>query len=343
MGLFNREKINEQTKIPVWFMRQAGRYHSHYQNIKKNSDFLTMCTDSDLATEVTMGPMNDFDFDAAILFSDLLFPLDHMGMNIQYAPGPKTDFLVKSLDDLSKLKYIKEASQYYQFQKIACENLRKCLPESKTLLGFVGAPFTLYSYAVEGSHSSLINAKVGLETGLYQGFLEKLLPSLWTEMDEQANGNIDAICLFDTAVGELCFEDFKTFILPSLKQTTSQFKAKHPNVKIIYYSRNTHMKYLQEIQDDNIDVLGVDWRIDITEALNTLGNDYMIQGNIDPVKLCLPWDKLEIALTNKWNQVTSSKVSLDKYIFGLGHGVLPPVPQENVLNAVKLIHERFRY
>lgn len=343
MGLFNRNIINNETIAPVWFMRQAGRYHAHYQNIKKNSHFMEMCKEPSLALEVTMGPIDEFKFDAAILFSDLLFPLEHLGMGLVYDPGPKLGILLESKEVLTQLKPIAPARDFFDFQKKSCELLKEKLPETKTLLGFVGAPFTLYTYAVEGGHSGNLTAsKNGFYDGRFKGFMELLLPNVLDEMYVQAEGGADAICIFDTAVGELTLKDFKDHALPNIKFLTREFKKKFPNKKIIYYSKLTHMNYLNEIQDDNIDVLGVDWRHSIKNALKELGNDYYIQGNLDPSHLHLPWNILEEKLQDLWSEVQESNMA-NKWIAGLGHGVLQRTPEENVLRAVEFIHNNCRY
>jgi len=345
MGLFNdRTQRDGKTGVPVWFMRQAGRYHSHYQNIKKNSDFMTMCKTPALANEITHGPIDDFKFDAAILFSDLLFPLEQMGMGLVYNPGPILDKRINTLDDLKQLELKSSAREFYNFQKEACTLLRSSLDKSKTLLGFVGAPFTLYSYAVEGSHAgNLTSSKLGLYDGRFHGFLEKLIPELVENMCIQAEGGADAMCLFDTAVGELHFNDFKKYIIPALKSVTKAFRERHPNKKVIYYSKLTHMEYLREIQDDNIDVLGIDWRMNLSNALSELGNDYYIQGNFDPSWLHLPWEHVESNLNEMWQGLQDKNLPLDKWICGLGHGVLQHTPESNVRNAVEYIHNNFLY
>lgn len=345
MGLFNdRLKTNDgKTQVPVWFMRQAGRYHSHYQNIKKDSDFMTMCKNPVMACEITMGPIRDFNFDAAILFSDLLFPLEQLGLGLTYAPGPILEFRVETPADLKKCKLIQESRGYYNFQKEATKLLRAELPETKSLLGFVGAPWTLYTYAVEGSHSgNLTSSKRGFYDGRWQGFCEMLIPELLTEMSVQAEGGADAVCLFDTAVGELTFVDFKEFVLPMIRKVTSEFKKLHPTKKVVYYSKLTHMNYLQEIQDKNIDVLGIDWRMDLSAALKTLGNDYMIQGNFDPSYLHYDWAIVEQKLEQFWAPLRDLK-NLDRWICGLGHGVLQQTPESNVRKTVEYIHKNFTY
>lgn len=345
MGLFIREKAsNGKTKVPVWFMRQAGRYHSHYQNIKKNSDFMSMCKDPKLATEVTMGPIDCFNFDAAILFSDLLFPLEQMGLGLVYDPGPILKIKLETVDAIKKLKLLAPAREFYRFQGQACDQLKKVLPEQKTLLGFVGAPFTLYAYAVEGSHSgNLISSKNGFYDGRWTLFTEMLLPELLQEMLIQAENGADAVCLFDTAAGELTAHDYKKFVIPEIKKVTSRFKKAFPQKKIIYYSKFTHLNYLHSIEDENIDVLGIDWRVSITDALDQLGNNYMIQGNLDPSHLHLPWNELELKWKELWQDVQKSKVSPERWIAGLGHGVLQKTPEENVLNSVKWVHENCLY
>lgn len=345
MGLFNdrNKNANGKTEVPVWFMRQAGRYHSHYQNIKKNSDFMTMCKDPKLACEITMGPIRDFNFDAAILFSDLLFPLEQLGLGLTYNPGPLLEFKIETPSDLKKCKLIQDSKNYYNFQKEATILLRQELPKTKSLLGFVGAPWTLYTYAVEGSHSgALSSSKRGFYDGRFKGFCELLIPELIAEMSMQAQGGADTVCLFDTAVGELMFSDFKEFILPVLRLVTSEFKKLHPTKKIVYYSKLTHLNYLQEIQDKNIDVLGIDWRMSLPNALKVLGSDYMIQGNIDPSYLHYDWEILEKNLAQFWDSVKDSN-QLDRWICGLGHGVLQQTPESNVRKSVEYIHNHFQY
>lgn len=348
MSLFENRKFDQATKkyqVPIWFMRQAGRYHQHYQNIKKTSHFMEMCKSPKLAAEITMGPIQDFDFDAAILFSDLLFPLEQMGMGLNYLAGPpQLDWHLQTIEDLKKFKTISPSEEFYDFQKQAMQILKNdCLPQDKTLLGFVGAPFTLYTYAVEGSHAgNLVSAKKGLYDGRFEKFLEFLLHLLLDSLKIQAQGGADALCLFDTAAGELSPQDYKTFVLPSLRFVTKEFKKSYPHKKIIYYSKHTQLSHLHSIQDKNIDVLGIDWRHDLSQALQELGKDYFIQGNIDPCWLHLPWKNLEQNLTQFYKQMENKNLPLNKWIFGLGHGVLIETPEENVKKTVELVHRFFR-
>lgn len=346
MGLFNdRIKNNGKTQVPVWFMRQAGRYHSHYQGIKKDSDFMTMCKNPELACEITMGPIRDFDFDAAILFSDLLFPLERMGLGLSYESGPPTlSIHLEHLLDFKKLEPVGTAETFYQFQSNALKLLKKALPQEKTLLGFVGAPFTLYSYAVEGSHSgNLISSKLGLYDGRFERFLETIIPELLGNVAEQFAGGADAMCFFDTAAGELTPFEYQNKIAPVLRQLFQTVKNKYPDKKIIYYSKFTNMAHLDRLENEWIDVLGVDWRLNITDVLNRFGDQYFIQGNLDPSNLFYDWPRLEKELTLLYQRVLDSKVGPARWICGLGHGVLPKTPERNVKAAVELVHNKFLY
>ena len=213
-----------------------------------------------------MGPILEFGFDGAILFSDLLFPLEQLGMGLSYEAGPpQLGYKLESLNDLKKLHLINSAEEFYSFQNKALLSLKNRLPKNKTLLGFVGAPFTLYSYAVEGSHSgNLISSKKGLYDGRFEGFYGNFNAPVGAKSFIQAKGGADALCLFDTAVGEIDLPHFKTFVLPQLRKISKKFKFHFPDKKLIYYSKHTNLYYLREIQDDNIDVLGIDWRLNLS-------------------------------------------------------------------------------
>ncbi len=338
MGLFNdRIESNGKKHMPVWFMRQAGRYHWHYQNLKKTYDFMTLCKDAKLACEVTMGPIEDFGFDAAIMFSDLLFPLEQLNMGLSYKSGPPTlEFQLQSHDDFKKLKVLESSDTFYNFQVDTLKYLKEKLPSEKSLLGFVGAPFTLYTYATEGAHKgNLVSSKQGLYDGRFQKFNELLLPELLKNIKVQLEAGADAICLFDTAVGELCFEDFQRFIIPVMRNIFKTIKSQFPEKKIVYYSKLTHLDYLKAIESDELDVLGIDWRMDLVKALKEFGKDYYVQGNIDPVWLHLSNEDLLSNLENLKTRVYESGVDMDRWIAGLGHGVLVKTPEENVRSAVK--------
>jgi uroporphyrinogen decarboxylase len=328
--------------LPVWFMRQAGRYHSHYQGIKKNSDFMTMCKNPELACEVTLGPIKDFGFNAAILFSDLLFPLEQLGMGLSYHSGPPTlEWHLEKIEDIKKLKVISPGEDFYKFQGEACKLLRERLPKDVTLLGFVGAPFTLYTYAVEGSHSgNLVSAKKGLFDGRFEAFCKILLPELLKEMVTQAKNGAQAVALFDTAAGELCVQDYKEFIVPKLTALLRDFKSQSPGTKIIYYSKHTQAGFIKALDLTHIDVIGVDWRCDLVEIQKLLPHDKFIQGNLDPAWLHLPSEILQKKANHYYQDLRERGLDFKRWIAGLGHGVLIQTPEENVRLLVKLIQSQ---
>lgn len=339
----NRRQKDGKTHVPVWFMRQAGRYHAHYQGIKARSDFISMCKTPELACEVTMGPINDFKFDAAILFSDLLFPLEHLGTGLRYDPGPKLDWHLDSVAKLESLKELAPAQEFFKFQKDACALLKKALPTDRTLLGFVGGPFTLYTYVTEGLHDgNLVSAKRGLHDGRWEGFLQKLIPNLITEMRVQAEGGADAVCLFDTAAGELSPGDYGRYIVPSLKAVMEGFKKVCPNTKITYYSKHTQRAHMEYLHDFPIDTIGIDWRCDLVEIQKMFPNKF-VQGNFDPIWLHLPQD-IMISNLKAWHKELMNRgLNPAKWICGLGHGVTIQTPEDNVRKAVELVHSEFRY
>jgi uroporphyrinogen decarboxylase len=199
----DRRLNRREGRPPVWMMRQASRYHSHYQMLKRYNDFITLCREPELAAEVALGPIHDFNFDAAILFSDLLFPLEAMGMGLRYDPGPKLDFHLRSMADVARLTGGAQRASHMQFQADAVTLTRRRLRADKGLIGFVGGPFTLYVYAAAGSHERAQDALAGLENGVYAAFNDKLLDLLAHNMALQSKAGAECVALFDTAAGEI--------------------------------------------------------------------------------------------------------------------------------------------
>jgi len=336
---------NGKRRPPVWFMRQAGRYHQHYQALRQKHSFMELCKNPELACKVTLGPINEFHFDGAILFSDLLFPLEQLGMGLSYESGPPTlEFHLDHVGALSELEVKQEASTFYLFQKKALTLLKKALPPEVTLLGFVGAPFTLFAYACQGGHhGNLTPTKIGLYDGRYEGFLDLLMPNLLTNISLQAEGGAEVICLFDTAAGELGLQDFSRFCVPPLEKITKTIKSLFPKLKLQYFSKNTHLEYLRQLEKCEFDIIGVDWRFSMKEILQELGPRYYIQGNIDPSHLFLSWNDLQENLKTYKEEILQLPVSLqEKLIINLGHGVYPKTPEKNVYQTVQYLKDFFK-
>lgn len=344
MNRFQKTLRRENSECPpVWFMRQAGRYHSHYQKMKERYSFIELCRIPEVACEVTMGPIRDFDFDAAILFSDLLFPLEAMGTGLRYEPGPKLDWHLSSPADLKKLKGGRPLASHMNFQADAMKLIRKALPAEKGLLGFVGGPLTLFCYAVEGTHSGdLASSRSGLKDGRYSGFVELLLGMLAENMALQARAGADTVAVLDTCAGEFSPEIFRDQAVPVLKELFAEFKKLCPDTPITYYSKGSTPEHWKHLRGLPIACLGIDWKHDLAQVLDQWSDDFGIQGNIDPDWLFLEPVELERRLREVFEKVKRLPASKRQgWVSGLGHGVLQKTPESNVKLFVKIQREIF--
>lgn len=335
----NALKRTPQAVPPIWFMRQAGRYHQHYQKIRAKHSFIEMCKDPVLAAEVALGPVLDFDFDVSILFSDLLFPLEAMGMGLKYEPGPQLGWHLTEASQLKTLKRIDEALPALQFQKQAAIETRKVLPKHKSLIGFVGGPWTLFTYAVEGAH------KGGLEAskralGLFKPFCEILLPLLKANIQLQFDGGAEAVMLFDTSAGELSPAVYREVVAPPLAELARAFPK-----RLGYYAKGVQAAHLRHgvFSDPALLAgLGFDHRWEITDALR----DYkvgFVQGNFDQSLLFMSPAEFAAQAERYLGELRKLPIEARAgWVSGLGHGVLPGTPEENVRNLVKMIREALK-
>ena len=319
---------------PIWFMRQAGRYHHHYQSMRTRHSFVELCKQPELAAEVARGPVMDFDFDVAILFSDILFPLEGLGMGLEYTEqGPRLDFQLDS-DNIGSLNSVEEALQCMQFQKAAVQATRAVLPSHKSLIGFIGGPWTLFVYAVEGSHAgSLVKSKT--DPKLFHLFLEKMYPLLKANIQLQLDGGAEIVMIFDTAAGEVSPFFFESEIQPVLSKLSQDF----PN-RIGYYSKGTQKSFFNH----SFSALpwagmGVDHRWFIKDAFPILGKGF-VQGNFDQALLFQDTStfKSSLDLFLK-NMKTLSPAERAGWVCGLGHGVLPKTPEAHVKYFVQRVRE----
>jgi uroporphyrinogen decarboxylase len=345
-NLFNSTVSKQNySRPPVWFMRQAGRYHAHYQALRKKYSFMDICKIPEIACEATMGPIRDFDFDAAILFSDLLFPLETMGMGLTYTEGgPRLGWHLEQLSNLNQLRGGAQLVETLAFQGEALKLIRKELSSEKGLLGFVGGPLTLFCYAVEGSHKGdLSSSRQGLRDGRFEGFFEKLLDLLAENMVLQAQAGADVVAVLDTCAGEFEPSLFKSAVVPYLKILFEKFKEKAPNTPIIYYSKGTGPEHWRALKGLPISGLGIDWHHNMAQVLSDWSGEYAIQGNIDPNWLFLEPNELEIRLRRVFNEVKALPSEARKgWVCGLGHGVLPKTPEKNVRLFLSLQKEMFK-
>jgi uroporphyrinogen decarboxylase len=343
-NLFQKTLRKEnKSRPPVWLMRQAGRYHAHYQKLKERHTFLDLCKKPELACETTLGPIDDFGFDAAILFSDLLFPLEAMGMGLTYEVGPKLDWHLRKKEDIQRFKSGAQLVEELQFQADALQLIRKVLPQEKGLLGFVGGPLTLYGYAVEGTHKGeMESARQGFSDGRYQGFFEKLEDVLVENMVLQATSGADTVLMIDTCAGEFDVNTYREWAVPAIHSVLKKFKKRLPEYPILYYSKGTSAEYWAHLVDLPIAGMGVDWRTPIADVLNQWSDRWLIQGNVDPEWLFLDSAELEKRLRVVFESV--KKLPAEKrrgWVCGLGHGILPKTPEQNVRLFLKLQKEIF--
>jgi uroporphyrinogen decarboxylase len=320
---------------PIWFMRQAGRYHKHYQKLRAAHGFVELCKVPELAAEVTLGPIMDFDFDVAILFSDLLFPLEALGMKLEYSPGPTFDRQLTPAD-FTSLPSWQEALPALEFQGRAAKLTRERLPKDKSLIGFVGGPWTLFSYAVGGSHDgSLIKPKSLI--GYFPQFCETLLPLLKANVELQIQAGCEVVMVFDTSAGELDPHTYETFIVPALTKL-GQICAG----KVAYYSKGTHDSHLKGLREQPGWLgFGFDHRWKITDVLRSTRRGF-VQGNFDQALLFSEpstfLKHLEDYLRPLLEMSANERAG---WVCGLGHGVLPQTPEDNVRTFVKYVRERF--
>lgn len=324
-----------QAVPPIWFMRQAGRYHSHYQALRAKHTFAEMCKDAKLAAEVARGPIADFDFDVAILFSDILFPLEAMGMGLKYDPAPELGW---HLDEttIKKLKPANEAIEGLAFQKQAMIETRRVLPADKSLIGFIGGPWTLFTYAVEGSHKGGLEKAKRLSR-LYAPFCEIVLPLLESNIALQFEGGAEVVMLFDTAAGELSPSFYQELVIPSLERLSRAFPR-----KLGYYAKGIQQAHLDHSlfkARDSWAGLGFDHRWQITDALRGHRHGF-VQGNFDQSLLFM--ESSEFKLQVEKYLARAKRLSLEEragWVSGLGHGVLPGTPEQNVRDLVRMIRE----
>jgi uroporphyrinogen decarboxylase len=324
-----------QNVPPIWFMRQAGRYHKHYQGLRAKHSFMEMCKDPKLAAQVALGPIEDFDFDVSILFSDLLFPLEAMGMGLKYEPAPELGWHLCE-DRLKDLRRVGEALPALDFQKHAVIETRKVLPKEKSLIGFVGGPWTLFAYAVEGAHKgSLEGTKRAMS--LFRPFCEVLVPILKENIRLQLEGGAELVMVFDTAAGEISPRVYRDQVVPWLSEIVHMYPK-----KLGYYAKGVTAGHFVDPLFHDAALwagLGFDHRWDLSEALASYRVGF-VQGNFDQAMLFMSADEFEVQLMRYLESF--KKLSPEQragWVSGLGHGVLPATPEANVRRMVKLIRE----
>jgi uroporphyrinogen decarboxylase len=326
-------------RTPVWIMRQAGRYLPEYRKVRKKTDFLTLCKTPELASEVTIQPVDIIDVDAAILFSDILVVPEAMGMPLELieSKGPVFHNPIRSEKDIDSLA-ITDVLEKLNYVFDAIRLTKKELNGRVPLIGFSGAPWTLATYMVEGKVSKnfrFIKSFVYQNPELAHKTLEKIAIVVTAYLEAKIDAGCDAVQIFDTWAGILSPWDFREFSLKYINYIVERLKRK--NVPIIVFAKGASHSY-DEIASFGCNVVGIDWVSDIGKVRKQIGGRVAIQGNMDPTVLFAPLSKIEEEIKNILERYGKGS----GHIFNLGHGILPETPVENVKFFVHKVKELSR-
>ena len=320
---------------PMWFMRQAGRYMAEYRAVRKHHSLVEICKQPELAAEVTITAAEKLGVDAAIIFADLLLPLEVMGLAFHFAAGegPVIEKPLREAADIAALRTDRAADLGYVSESI--RRVAAHFGERLPVIGFCGAPFTLASYMIEGGGSRhYVHTKKMMYRApqVWDELMSKLVAVLAAYASEQARSGADALQVFDSWVGCLSVEDYRRHVLPHVTRLVGELKK--TSVPIIYFGTET-ATLLPAMKETGADVFGVDWRIPLDEAWKSIGWKGAVQGNLDPVLLFA--EKKE--LRAQAHEVLRRADGRAGHIFNLGHGILPETPVENVMALVEFVRE----
>jgi len=322
---------------PVWFMRQAGRYLPEYRKVREKHTLLEICADPELAKEVTLQPIRRFDLDAAIIFADILLPLKCFGVEFDFVAGegPRIFHPVRGAQDLERLG-VGNPKQDLSFVFEAIRLVRDALDSKVALIGFAGAPFTVASYVIEGSYSrNFLQTKLLMykHPEVWRALMEIISEVTLRYLKAQIEAGAQAIQLFDSWVGCLQPDDYLNYVLPYSRGIFESLKQY--NIPLIHFGTGT-ATFLELMQEAGGTVMSVDWRLDLDQVWQRLGDNVAVQGNLDPVALF--GDSIE--LEKKVDMILDQARGRPGHIFNLGHGFLPQTPIENVEKIVQWVHRK---
>lgn len=320
---------------PVWFMRQAGRYMAEYRALRAKHSILELCKTPELAAQVTLQPIDRFPLDAAIIFADILLPLEPMGLRLEFAAGegPVIHNPVRDQADVERLNIIDGGELDYVAEAI--RQARRTLNGKVPLIGFAGAPFTLASYAIEGGSSRnylLTKQLMYSEPKAWHQLMDKFARVITGYLRRQIKAGAQAIQLFDSWVGCLSVGDYVEYVMPHVQLIFEGLKRE--GVPMIHFGTGTSAM-LRQMREAGGDVIGVDWRIHLDEAWATVGHDVAVQGNLDPLTLFAPLHEIE----RRVEDILRRAGGRPGHIFNLGHGILPTTPIEHVAATIDMVHK----
>jgi uroporphyrinogen decarboxylase len=323
-------------RTPIWIMRQAGRYLPEYRSVRQKADFLTMCKTPELATQVTLQPIDLIGVDAAIIFSDILVIPEAMGMHLEMHEGIGPVFLnpIRNDSDAENLKQI-DPTVELKFVLDAVILTKRELNGRVPLIGFSGSPWTLLAYMVEGQGSktfSKVKSLIYNDPKLAHRLLDKIADAAAAFLCALIEAGVQAIQIFDTWGGILAQDDFEEFSLSYIRKIISEVKGK--GVPVILFAKGVH-HHLNRLAESGADVLGLDWTMNIGDVRKTLGDQVALQGNLDPAILYAGHEKIKYEA----KKILQSFGRGSGHIFNLGHGVLPDVQPECLRVLVDFVKE----
>ena len=323
------------SRTPIWVMRQAGRYLPEYRAIRDKIDFLGLTRHPEYAAEVTLQPVRRFGMDAAILFADIMTPLEGMGVDVQFQGGPVLPDPIRSAADVARVTTL-EPEEGVPFLLETVQRVAAELPPEVPLIGFAGAPFTLMCYLVEGRGSKdFVKARAFLraEPAATHALLDRLADGMAVYLEAQARAGARALMIFDSWIGLLDRATFEAFERPAVERIVRHLRER-VDVPLIYFpNQGGHLH--DSIQGLDVDVIGVDWRIPLAEADANLGRGrYTLQGNLDPSLLFAPGPVLDEGV----DRVLASAAGLRGHIFNLGHGIDRHTDPDQLARLVDRVH-----
>ncbi|MGA2457819.1 MAG: uroporphyrinogen decarboxylase [Terriglobales bacterium] len=328
-------KAQPTERTPVWFMRQAGRYMPEYRAIRKQYSLIEICKKPEVAAQVTIEAAEILKVDAAIIFADLLLPLEVMGLPFHFAAGegPKIEKPVRTAEDIARLRTDRAADLGYVSEavKLVCKHFGDKLP----VIGFCGAPFTLASYMIEGggSRNYLFTKRMMYSApAAWHQLMKKLVAVTAEYSTEQVRAGADTIQIFDSWVGCLSVEDYRRYVLPHATDLVKRLQK--TGAPVIYFGTDS-ATLLPSMQETGAEVVGLDWRIPLDTAWQSLSLKGAVQGNLDPVLLFADWKELR----NRAQDILRQAAGRPGHIFNLGHGILPETPVDNVKALCDFIRE----
>lgn len=330
-------KRKQTPYTPIWMMRQAGRYLHEYKEVRKEAgSFLDLCHNPNLATKVTLQPIDILDVDAAIIFSDILVVPLEMGMPLEFlaGEGPKFSRTIINEQDIKNLKTNAYKNLTYVYDTLS--QTRMSLSKEKALIGFCGSPWTLATYMIEGEGSKTYTKSKKMlyaQPKVLHTLLQKITDELKGYLEMQIKSGADAVMVFDSWAGALEKQAYFEFSWKYMKDIATHLKKNFPHIPVILFPKGI-AGYLDNI-DGEFDVFGVDWGTPMSIAKHYLGNKYVLQGNLEPSRL---YDKE--SMEKGIDEIVSIMGKKEGHIFNLGHGMLPDLPRENAIALVKMVREK---